>query len=248
MGNGEELLLDNAFESSNGTPSFRNFDQELFIGMCVLAGCDFLPSVPGIGIAKAYSMVSKYRNLDRVLSVLKIDKGGQVPEDYSKSFREAVAVFQHARIYDGGAKKLTHIKPLPQELLESLAGELDFLGPEIPPSVAAAIAEGHLDPFSVVDTQMKQYPVSSKRMYFNEGTALQKLVSPLQSQETVENTVVSDDLPLKVPDNNPFKKRKLDEIHFDPLTNISKEDLVVTGDEKLEFLCATPYCILPKGF
>ncbi|XP_031259371.1 exonuclease 1 [Pistacia vera] len=294
-GNGEELLLDNAFESSNGTPSFRNFDQELFIGMCVLAGCDFLPSVPGIGIAKAYSMVSKYRNLDRVLSVLKIDKGCQVPEDYSKSFREAVAVFQHARIYDGDAKKLTHIKPLPQELLESLAGELDFLGPEIPPSVAAAIAEGHLDPvnmeafncspnseyrhghaaiqtskklqkpeittetgfmvfssqktmeeITVVDTQMKQYPVSSKRMYFNEGTALQKLVSPLQSQETVENTVVSDDLPLKVPDNNPFKKRKLDEIHFNPLTSISKEDLVVTGDEKLEFLCATPDCILPK--
>ncbi|KAJ0048454.1 hypothetical protein Pint_17004 [Pistacia integerrima] len=308
-GNGEELLLDNAFESSNGTPSFRNFDQELFIGMCVLAGCDFLPSVPGIGIAKAYSMVSKYRNLDRVLSVLKIDKGGQVPEDYSKSFREAVAVFQHARIYDGGAKKLTHIKPLPQELLESLAGELDFLGPEIPPSVASAIAEGHLDPVNMeafncspnseyhhghaaiqtskklqkpeittetgfmvfssqktteeitgkffnpgsslitemfVDTQMKQYPVSSKRMYFNEGTALQKLVSPLHSQETVENTVVSDDLPLKVPDNNPFKKRKLDEIHFDPLTSISKEDLVVTGDEKLEFLCATPDSILPK--
>lgn len=34
--------------------------------MCVLAGCDFLPSVPGIGIAKAYGLVSKYRNLERV--------------------------------------------------------------------------------------------------------------------------------------------------------------------------------------
>ena len=35
-------------------------------GMCVLAGCDFLPSVPGIGIARAHALVSKYRNLDRV--------------------------------------------------------------------------------------------------------------------------------------------------------------------------------------
>lgn len=34
--------------------------------MCVLAGCDFLPSVPGIGIAKAYALVSKYRSLERV--------------------------------------------------------------------------------------------------------------------------------------------------------------------------------------
>lgn len=31
--------------------------------------------------------------------------------------------------YDAYAKKLEHINPLPQELLESLDGELDFLGP-----------------------------------------------------------------------------------------------------------------------
>lgn len=31
-GNGDELLLDNVFESRNCTPSFRNFNQELFIG------------------------------------------------------------------------------------------------------------------------------------------------------------------------------------------------------------------------
>lgn len=31
--------------------------------------------------------------------------------------------------YDGDAKKLEHIKPLPQKLLQSLGGELDFLGP-----------------------------------------------------------------------------------------------------------------------
>lgn len=40
-----------------------------FTGMCVLAGCDFLPSVPGIGIKKAHSLVSKYRNIDRVSSL-----------------------------------------------------------------------------------------------------------------------------------------------------------------------------------
>lgn len=40
-----------------------------FSGMCVLAGCDFLPSVPGIGIAKAYNFVAKYRNIDRVRTI-----------------------------------------------------------------------------------------------------------------------------------------------------------------------------------
>lgn len=145
-GNGEEIVLDKVFDAAARKPSFQCFDKELFMGMCVLAGCDFLPSVPGIGISKAHSYVSKYRNLDRVLSVLKLEKGRQMPEDYSKSFIEALAVFQHARIYDSNSKRLEHMKPVPQNLLESLEGKLDFLGPEIPPSVATAIAEGNLDP------------------------------------------------------------------------------------------------------
>lgn len=89
----------------------------------------------------------------QVLSVLKIEKGSQMLEDYSKSFREAVAVFQHARMwvhfeckyaithwplyftllntlsrYDADTKMLKHLKPLTEDLL-LLDGELDFLGP-----------------------------------------------------------------------------------------------------------------------
>lgn len=37
-----------------------------YTGMCILAGCDFLPSIPGIGIYKAHAVVKKYRNMDRV--------------------------------------------------------------------------------------------------------------------------------------------------------------------------------------
>ncbi|GAB4860991.1 hypothetical protein Ancab_036151 [Ancistrocladus abbreviatus] len=144
-GNGEEIMLDKVFSSNDHKPSFRNFNRELFTDMCVLAGCDFLQSVPGIGIVKAHSLVSKYCNIDRVLSALKFQKGSQVPEDYTKSFREAVAVFQHARVYDKDCKRLQFLKPIPEKLLQA-PEELDFLGPDIPPSVAAAIAEGKLDP------------------------------------------------------------------------------------------------------
>ncbi|KAK2648014.1 hypothetical protein Ddye_015503 [Dipteronia dyeriana] len=298
-GNGEELLLDKVFDSVTCTPSFRSFDKELFIGMCVLAGCDFLPSVPGIGIAKAYSMVSKYRNLERVLSVLKFEKGSQMPEDYPKSFREAVAVFQHARVYDAGIKKIKHLKPLPQQLLQSLNEELDFLGPEIPPSVATAIAEGHLDPISmeafncfpnsgyhqdpvaiktcsrlqrpeitivsgeetgfivfssrktsekeitVTDTLMKQDTVSNEKKYLYKGAELQKLVFSLEIDETVKKTSDPGETQLKVPDNNPFKKRKLGEICLDRIKSTTGEVLVVAEEEKLDLLFVNPDTILP---
>ncbi|KAL1541746.1 exonuclease 1 isoform X1 [Salvia divinorum] len=145
-GKGEEIILKNAINVAGRKPSFMYFDRELFTGMCILAGCDFLPSVPGIGIVKAYNLVAKYRNLDRVLSVLKLEKGQVVPEDYPTAFRQALAVFQHARVYDAASKKLKPLNPLTPELLQGDNGDLDFLGPDLSPSIAVAIAEGNLNP------------------------------------------------------------------------------------------------------
>ncbi|CAL1354598.1 unnamed protein product [Linum trigynum] len=149
-GNGDELVLDGVFDPAvSRKPSFQHFTKELFTGMCVLAGCDFLSSVPGIGIVKAHIIVSKYRNLDRVLSVLKLEKGSKMPEDYIKSFKESLAVFQHARIYDGKTKSMKHMNPISQALIELFSGKMDFLGPEVPSLVATAIAEGNLNPLNL---------------------------------------------------------------------------------------------------
>ncbi|KAJ9676858.1 hypothetical protein PVL29_022054 [Vitis rotundifolia] len=289
-GNGEEMVLDRVFDSVARVPSFQNFDKELFTGMCVLAGCDFLPSVPGIGIARAYSLVAKYRNLDRVLSVLKFEKRNQMPEDYTKSFREAVAVFQHARIYDADTKRVQHMKPLTDDLLQSLDGELDFLGPEIPPSIATAIAEGNLDPVTMeafdhfssheshleptvtqtsneivkpeataesteescftifsshetreervtASTVMEQRPVIEETKYLNEAVALQKIMFPSEVHGMLENKITQDETPLKIPDNNPFKKRKLNEIYLDQMPSITEQISVVVDVDNSDIMC-----------
>ncbi|KAK7314630.1 hypothetical protein VNO77_33157 [Canavalia gladiata] len=256
-GNGERVELEKVFSAESCRPSFRSFNMELFRGMCVLAGCDFLPSVPGIGIARAHALVSKYQNLDRILSVLKFEKGDQMPEDYAKSFKEAVAVFQHARIYDINAKELKHMKPLPQNFLESLDGKLDFLGPEIPPSIVTAIAVGNLNPstketfdksecariplhpidlqsidqirkaevpsplrqessFSIIGSHYTKEnstgtKLSDKDKYSDEALTLQKLIMPLEKNGPEEQAIISDNTPLKVPNNNPFRIGKLEE-------------------------------------
>ncbi|XP_020519195.1 uncharacterized protein LOC110006732, partial [Amborella trichopoda] len=51
--------------------------------------------------------------------------------------------------FDSSTKSLKPMKPLTQELLELLGEDMDFLGPEIPCSIAVAIAEGHLDPITL---------------------------------------------------------------------------------------------------
>nr|TKS11284.1 exonuclease 1 [Populus alba] len=240
-GNGEEIVLDKVFDAAGRKPSFQCFDKELFMGMCVLAGCDFLPSVPGIGISKAHSYVSKYRNLDRVLSVLKLEKGRQMPDDYSKSFIEALAVFQHARIYDSNNKRLEHMKPVPQNLMESLEGKLDFLGPEIPPSVVTAIAEGNLDPTTMeafACVVLKQEPLSTESMYISEALALQKLISPPKVNIT-ETAMVPNDVPLKVP-KNPFRIQQVEEINLDQKDSSAGQISVVIDHEKMNIPWATP--------
>ncbi|XAR63945.1 Exodeoxyribonuclease I [Bertholletia excelsa] len=271
-GNGEEIVLHKAFDSVTCVPSFQNFDMVLFTGMCVLAGCDFLPSVPGIGISKAYSLVSKYRNLDRALSVLKFEKGNIMPEDYSRSFREAVAVFQHALVYDTNCRSLKHLKPPSEKLLPSLGPNLDFLGPEVPKSIAIAIAEGNLNPctmeafhefplcaathvnaaatiqtsdrpprvevrvisttgedsscFSVIPSLnarkdrmivMKQKADMEKEepKYLQEAQALEKLLVPLKNQPSEEHQMLDKKIPLNFPDNNPFRKRNIDQVQSD---------------------------------
>ncbi|KAF9623449.1 hypothetical protein IFM89_003033 [Coptis chinensis] len=297
-GNGEEIVLDKVFHPVASTqekkppkdfiPSFQNFNEELFTGMCVLAGCDFLPSITGIGIRRAYTLVSKYRNLDRsgvpqVLAVLKFEKRNQMPEDYAQSFKKAVAVFHHARIYDASSKTIKPMKPLQEELLKSLDGDLDFLGPEIPSSIAIAIAVGRLDPTTMeafdhfpkvemnlnliiqkpnqylrADTETQELSLegscftvfsSSKaredkievklqntiaeKKYLNEAFALQKLVVP-QPLHKCHKTVDKKDFP----DNNPFKKRKLNDVCLDEGQSVTEQISVVTNVKNSdEFLC-----------
>ncbi|XP_055827124.1 exonuclease 1 isoform X1 [Solanum dulcamara] len=301
-GNGQEVVLDHVFSCVTRVPSFRQFNKDLFTGMCVLAGCDFLPSVPGIGITRAYNLVSKYRNLDRVLSMLKFEKGDQMPEDYAKSFREAVAVFHHARIYDVSLKQIKHLKPMPEELLQFLDEELDFLGPEILPSLATAIAQGNIDPctmeaFNVFpstvnhvstanikkicgpfsrqeaftqaskdssifaisssksrkettvvettqasDAEQMQCPFMDESECLEEAVALQNMICPSISTRKMvgEEKKSHQKEVLKVPDNNPFRKRKVEEIQPDEMDSVTELVSEVTEVESLEVICTIP--------
>ncbi|CAL5186650.1 unnamed protein product [Lathyrus oleraceus] len=215
-GNGERIKLEKVFSAESCKPSFRSFDTKLFTGMCVLAGCDFLPSVPGIGVARAHALVLKYQNIDRVLSVLKFEKGDQMPEDYAKSFKDALAVFQHARIYDINTKELKHLKPLPENFRESLDGNLDFLGPELPSTIVKAIAEGNLNPSTKKafdNSEISRLPLHSIDLQITGQLRKREVSTPIKqencfsvfaSQNIKENYTVT-----KLSDKNKYSNEAL---------------------------------------
>lgn len=85
----------------------------------------------------------------------------------------------------------------------------------------------------------KQTSISNDSKFFKDAAALEKLFLPSEIHGTVENTVVDNSNTLKVPDNNPFKKRKCDEIQLVQVESIAEQVLVAT-DENLDILCFTP--------
>lgn len=85
--------------------------------------------------------------------------------------------------------------------------------------------------FLVAGTKsMKQVVVSTESKYFKD-TGLENLAFPIKTCPKKENMVL-EETPLKIPNNNPFKKRKFDEM---PELVSSKGE-----DEKLEMSCVFP--------
>uniref|UniRef100_A0A1J3DUT9 Exonuclease 1 n=1 Tax=Noccaea caerulescens TaxID=107243 RepID=A0A1J3DUT9_NOCCA len=201
-GKGEELILDNVFQAVDQKPCFQNFDQELFTAMCVLAGCDFLPSVPGVGISRAHAFISKYQSVERVLSVLKTKKGKLFPDNYSSSLMEAVSVFQHARVYDFDAKKLKYLKPLSQSLLDLPVEQLEFLGPDLTPSVAAAIAQGKVDPLTMEAFNrfsVSKRPLKTPVRSFKEQEKSGSFLGRMELKWTADEAMIDPEAVLKEP-------------------------------------------------
>ena len=78
-----------------------------------------------------------------------------------------------------------------------------------------------------------------------EAAALEKLVMPLEIRKTVDSSMVKNRNPMKVPDNNPFKKMKCDEIQLDQIESMTEQVSVAIDVENFDVLCVTPYSSTP---
>jgi exonuclease 1 len=64
-GDCQEVKLDRLNECI--TPyCFSHFDMKMFRQMCIMAGCDYLESIPGLGIRTAYATINKFNNSKEV--------------------------------------------------------------------------------------------------------------------------------------------------------------------------------------
>ncbi|XP_057992784.1 exonuclease 1 [Hevea brasiliensis] len=123
--------------------SFAGFTHEMLLQMCILSGCDYLQSLPGMGLKRAHALIKKFKSYEKVIKHLRYSTAS-VPPLYEESFQKAIWTFMHQRVYDPTTEDIVHLSVIS----DNLGDDFDFLGPTIPQHIAKGIAKGDLDPFT----------------------------------------------------------------------------------------------------
>ncbi|KAG6620339.1 putative exonuclease 1 [Phytophthora cinnamomi] len=134
---------------ANEELSFVGWTEEMFIQLCVLAGCDYCPSVSGVGIITAYKLVSQYKTPTEVLAALQKQKGSVLPDNFAEHYCSAILTYRHQLVFDPRDAKLKMLSPLDasKDILPRVDKGLHFLGNvELRDDVVAFIASGQINP------------------------------------------------------------------------------------------------------
>ena len=137
--------------------NLSGFTPDQFLQMCVLSGCDYVQSLPGVGPRRAAALLRRFRTASAAVRHLRFE-GVPVPRGYEAQVQDALWTFAHQWVYDPTLRACVHRTPradgpgsLPADRVEAL------LGPQPPCYTAAAIAEGRLCPIT-----RQPFPVRSK--------------------------------------------------------------------------------------
>ena len=93
--------------------SLRGWTDAQFRAMAILSGCDYLPSIPGVGLKTAWTLLRKYRTPENVIRALRLEGKKNVPQGYLEAFMITEKVFLHQRVYDPLEEKLVNLTQVP---------------------------------------------------------------------------------------------------------------------------------------
>ncbi|KAJ1910279.1 hypothetical protein IWQ60_010738 [Tieghemiomyces parasiticus] len=132
-----------------------------FRQMCILSGCDYLPSIPRIGIKTAYQLLKKHGHIKAVLKTLRQEGKFEVPPAYEAEFRRAELTFMHQRVYDPFRGVVTPLNALPDGADEA---EMDYIGRALDKELAMGIASGDINPSPKTTAVVTEVSVTQTRL------------------------------------------------------------------------------------
>uniref|UniRef100_A0A0N4ZU55 Flap endonuclease 1 n=1 Tax=Parastrongyloides trichosuri TaxID=131310 RepID=A0A0N4ZU55_PARTI len=99
------------------------FTMEQFIDYCIILGCDYTPSIHGIGPKKAYDLIKAHKNIDTILEHIDLTKH-KVPENWN--FKSARELFISPDVTDGNEFSFKWSPPDIEGIIAYMSGEKNF--------------------------------------------------------------------------------------------------------------------------
>ena len=141
-------------------PPMYNITPDMFMWMCVCAGCDFFEGVKNLGMKRAHALVKKCRTLSRLLHSIRADQRYPVEKNFMVDFYRACLVFRHQTVFDLTNGKAVHFSEFEEAYAAMLPSgivprsedgtyDLNFLGRKHDDIIMKRIAEGYVDPKSL---------------------------------------------------------------------------------------------------
>ena len=114
-----------------------------FRRMAILSGCDYLPSIGGMGLKTAYRMLRKHKTVERLVKAVQFDGKFKVPSSYIEDFYQAENTFIYPWVYCPVTKQLVHLTT-PGAGVD--VSKMSYIGAEVPSHLAFGVARGDLHP------------------------------------------------------------------------------------------------------
>ncbi|CAL1285464.1 unnamed protein product [Larinioides sclopetarius] len=129
-------------------------NQDEFIDLCILLGCDYCESIKGIGPKKAYEYIKSEKSIENIIE--KIEKQGKykAPEDWV--YKEARELFKNPEVADPETVELKWCDPDEEGLIKFLCGDKGFSEDRVKNGVKKLLkgrhgsTQGRLDSFFTV--------------------------------------------------------------------------------------------------
>lgn len=171
--------------------------------MAILSGCDYLPSISGMGLKTAYQLVRKYRSIDRIVRDLAFSKRYQLPARYQESFRRADLTFLHQRVFCpimNNIVMMTSFGPGPEP------EDFNFIGSDLEQDVAIGVSTGELHPMTKKPMALKMNaPLTpSKGLEKQHTTRISTPFSQMKGNESIQAFFKTKRTPLAELDPNTF--------------------------------------------
>ncbi|WVO21750.1 uncharacterized protein IAS62_003062 [Cryptococcus decagattii] len=155
-----------------------------FRRMAMLSGCDYLDSIPGIGIKTAHRLMRRFNSVEKLLQHIRLEGAYLIPPTYLADFAQAELAFLYQRVYDPSLGRLVHLNPLPPTTTGFQLGEggEKWVGVDVEEGLARRMARGDVHPetgLEIVDEWPKFAGGSGGAGVAGEGGGIDGAVSSL---------------------------------------------------------------------